>query len=124
MTNQEIYLTFQNLYRLRECDSMRFPARVSFAIIHNMKQLAPIVSAYEDTKTLLLQENGSPSDEQANTFIISPDKISYVTQELSALDSLEVEVSIQKIKMSDLDGLELSLQDMDALYFMIDEEEG
>ena len=124
MTNKEIYIAYSGLYDLRKAGSVRFPARVSFAIIHNMRQLEPVVAAYEDAKTILLQENGTLSEDNLNAFVVPPEKISYVSQELSTLDDTQVGVIIQRINMGDLDGLDLTLQDMDALYFMIEEEEG
>ena len=45
-----------------------------------------------------------------------------ILQELAALDAIETEVQLVKIKLDDLANVELSVQTMDSLYPLIEEE--
>jgi hypothetical protein len=57
-----------------------------------------------------------------NSYFIPEDKREEVSKELQQLLSLEQPVDIRKVHLKDLDGLQLTSQQMQALLFMIEEE--
>ena len=121
MTNAQLIQTYQNLLDLRKRADVRFPARTSFAITRNLKLLEPIAASYYQTRDEVIHKYGVPADNPGD-YTIPQEFISTAMDELSSLDSMEVEVNFVKVKLNDLDTLDLSLQDMDALYNMIEEE--
>lgn len=122
MLNKDLVQIYDNLYRLRECSDIRFPAKVSFCIMRNIKILLPTVEAFEFARTTILQTYGAPAEDKPGFYKIDDDKIDAAMQELTNLENIDIKVEFQKIKLQDIESLNLSIQDMDALYPMLEEE--
>lgn len=121
MKNKEIYSNYIQLLTLKENKKLRFPAKVSFAIIYNIKTFFPIVETYEWTKDEIINQYAVKDEIHPGYYHIKEGNQNKVQQELTDLDNLETEISIQRIKIQDIENLELSIQDMEALYFMLEE---
>ena len=120
MTNKEIRTEYEKLCELRERSTTRFPARVSFAIVRNIREMQPI---YEDimlTRMEVLQKYGDPVEDQPGYFAPKIGKEKIMKDELEAIDKAEpVAHVLQGISFSDIENLDLSIADMDALNFML-----
>ena len=122
MKNKEIMIVFEGLQNARNDTSVKFSARTTFAIVKNMKMLESIVDALIESKNQLLQKLGVPDESNPGSYFIPEENREILTKELETLDSIENEIKFQKIKWEDIKNLNLSIQAMEALYPMIEEE--
>lgn len=122
MKNKEIMVVFEGLQNVRNDTNIKFSARATFAIVKNMKMLEPIVDALIESKNQLLQKLGVPDESNSGSYFIPEENRETLTKELETLDSIENEIKFQKIKWEDIKNLNLSIQAMEALYPMIEEE--
>ena len=120
MKNKEIMVVFVVLQNARNDTSIKFSARTTFAIVKNMKMLQPIVEAIMETRTQILKDLGTPNGN--DTYFIPEENRAGFLKEMDKLDTVENEVILQKIKWRDISSLNLSVQAMEALYPMIEEE--
>lgn len=120
MKNHEILDTYEALISLRERSETRLPASTVYAIIRNMRILQPIAEDITIARMDVLKEYGDPVPEQPGFFSPKIGKEDEMNKALEDLASIENDVDFIKIPISSLDGLKLSMADMDALYFMVD----
>lgn len=127
MKNFEIVNIFSGLTKLRKSDIQTLPTKVSFAIIRNYRNLQPIVEDYEKVKMQLVLDNGGTEDpNKPGVYTISnkdKDELKKINKELESLMNVDnPNVNLVKIKLSDLDNINLSLDNMDCLYSIIEED--
>ena len=122
LTNEQICDYYVALSKLKN-SKKSLPVKVSYAIIRNIKLLQSIVETVDAVRLDVLVKYGTPSTTQIGGYDIQPENIKIVNEQLNDLGSTENEVSILTVKLSALDGYELTTEEMDALYFMIDESE-
>jgi len=123
MLNSDIIDIYEGLQKLREGASKPLPARISFAIIRNLKTLQPIVEAIQTTYSELLAKYADPIEGENNRFKVKDGCLDILNQEMTNLYSLDTEVPLIKIKFSEIENLHFSLNEIDALYFMIEDGE-
>lgn len=119
MTNKEVMETYEKLCELRERSTTRFPAKVSFAIVRNIREMQPIYEDIITTRLEVLQKYGDPTDEPGY-FSPKIGKEKIMKEELDAINNIEPSIIINMIMFSDIENLDLSIADMDALSFMVD----
>ena len=120
-TNEELYTILKNLNEqiLSKIDLI-FPVRVNFYIQKNINLLRPLIQEVEDTRINLISSSGT-LNEETNQYIIDPDKMQYVVDELNKLFAIQQEVNFYQCDLEDLGNMPLTMQQMDALMFMIKE---
>ena len=121
MLNKDIMSCFEGLQNLRKATDRRLPARTSFAIIRNIKTLQPIVEDIQSTYRDLVDKYAEPIDNEH--FRVKEENIKIFSDESNALYNLNTEVPIIKISFTDIENFEFSLEEIEALYFMIEEGE-
>lgn len=121
MKNKDILTWYNGLTTLRTAGTTRFSARVAFTVIHNLRTLQPIAEDIQASYGEILARYGTPLEEPDQFFI---EDMASFNKETKELDEVEVDFPITTIKFSDIEHLELTAQEMDALYPMIQEEEG
>lgn len=124
MKNFEIYTITESLKKLTQTDK-DIPVIVGYKILKNLKTLSSITESFEETKDKIVKKYGTPS-EDGRTVTIQKDNENYekVVKELNELALLEVELpKLEKIKLKDIEKLELPLESISALDFMIEESE-
>lgn len=121
MLNKDIISCFEGLQNLRQAANRRLPARTSFAIIRNLKTFQPIVEDIQSTYRDLVDKYAEPIDNEH--FRVKEENIKIFSDESNALYNLDTEVPIVKIKFSDIENFDFSLEEVEALYFMIEEGE-
>lgn len=120
MTNKEIMKTYESLMKMRDRSTTRFPARVSFAIARNIRTLEPIYEDIISSRLEVLKEYGDPTD-TPGFFTPKIGKEKVMNDELNAIDDTEVSnITLQGISFTDIENFDLSIEDMDAIYFMLD----
>lgn len=121
MTNKDILSCFEGLQKLRQAADRRLPARTSFAIVRNIKTLQPIVDDFRESYQELLDKYGDPIEN--DQYQIKTEHLQDFNDELNNLYNLDISLDIVKIKFSDIEDLDFSLEETEALYFMIEDGE-
>lgn len=96
---------------------------VSFAIKKNLDDLVKLIKPYLDSRSELLEECRTDSKDEKGNWIIRKDCQTKWIKGMEELNEIEIDVNVHCIKLSDLEGLSLSLADLDAIDFMIEESE-
>ena len=119
MLNKDILEMYAGLESLMEDTEKKFPAKVSFAVLRNYKVLTPIMQDIMAAREAVAIKYGNLKGEN---YYIPPDKREIANKELLDIAEIDVEVSLIKIKMSDIENLNISFKEAKALEFMIGEE--
>lgn len=122
MINSEILSLYEGLQTIKNSGDIKFPARTTFIVVRNMKTLEPIVESLIEAKNQLLKELGIPDEKDPNSFFIPENNRKKFTQQIEELDNIDNDIEFKKIKWEDIEPLNLSIQAMEALYPMIEEE--
>lgn len=121
MTNAEIYGLSKALNLAFNNEGKYLPARVNFYIQKNKNLLSQLNESIETTREHIITHYGTPNEE-GTSYNIAPENINEVNKELQDLLNVEQEVSVSMIRLSDLDGLDFTPKQMQALLFMIEED--
>lgn len=119
MLNKDIVTMYRGLTSLASDLETKLPAKVSFAIVRNIKLLTPIVEDIDFARQSVAAIYGI---EVEGGYSIPEQQIDTVNQELTAIAETEVDVPIVKVKMSDIENLNISVGIAEALEFMVEEE--
>lgn len=121
INNNNIVQHYENLKNSFNDNKKYFPAKVTFMIQKNIRILEKLSQDIYMTRDKIVQHYGSPNGDE--TFFI-PEEVRETTQkELDDLLEIEQEVNILKLKFKDIEDLEFTSNQMEALMFMIDEED-
>lgn len=93
-------------------------AKVNFKIQKNMKLLEELASEIESSRMAIGKRYGEVNE---NGYEIPTDKIDIVNEELKELLDIQQEISLMYIKIDELDSIKLTMSQMSALIFMIEE---
>lgn len=119
LTNEEIYLINQKLNKSFEQSNQYLPARINFYIQKNKKIIADLASVIEEARNAIILEFGSPDEEGRVT--ISQDKIPEANKEIYDLFSIKQEMNIDLISLESIENYSFTMDQMEALMFMIEE---
>lgn len=121
LTNKEIYNYAQKLTTAFSDNQQRLPVKLNFSIQKNKKVLLELAQDIETSRIEIAATYGTLNSE-TNQYLIVPENIAIVQKELSDLFNIEQEVNICMIKADSLsDDIELSMAQMEAIMFMIEE---
>lgn len=119
--NEELYLILKNLNeQIFSQTDLIFPVKINFYIQKNKNLLIPLVQEIEDTRIKIVSANGTLNKE-TNQYSIDPDKMPIVIDELNKLFAIQQEVNFYQCELKDLGDVPLTMQQMNALMFMIKE---
>lgn len=127
MTIKNVLDTLNNLSIITK---KTMPATVTYALLKNIKQLEAEQQCFIELQDTLLNEcvekteDGSymAVEDSPNKYVLKEDKIQYYNDEIKKIMSIETTVNIHKIPFANIANLDLSLEEMAALEFMIEEE--
>lgn len=120
MTNQEVISIFEKLAEWRTSVTARFPASIAYAVLRNIKTLQPIYEDIVAARAEILQTYADPVEDNPGYFLPKEGQQEAMEHEFATLAAIENNIDIVTVPMTALDGMELTLEDMDALYFMVD----
>lgn len=120
--NRDIIIMYQGLSQLASNDEMRLPARVSFAVARNLKMLIPIIEDIDMARQSIAETYGTLDIDNPTQYHIPENNRDTVNQELDAIMETEVNVPLVKIKMIEIEDLNISIAMAEALMFMVEEE--
>lgn len=117
MTNNEIYSINSNLMDVfkKEDNTYYFSAKINFLIQKNKKNIMDAAIDIEKVRLEIINKYKGDNDQ------IPSDKIDEVNKELNDLLNIEQEVTIYKIPFEDLEGIEFTSAQANALMFMIND---
>lgn len=121
MKNKDILTCADGLYSLREAATQRLPARITFAIIRNLKLLQPIVEDIQTTYTEVLTKYATRTE--SGQYQIKDGCLDKLNAEMNDLYNTDTDVQLVKIKFEDIENLEFTLAETESLYWMLEEKE-
>ena len=120
LTNGEIYSIAHKLEKAFEEFDKYIPAKINFYMVRNNKVIYEAFQDIEISRNNILL-NYQTEDEDGKLYIPNA-VIEQVNKELEDLSEIEIDLDIKKIKLKSFpDNFELTVNQMDALMFMIEE---
>lgn len=122
-TNEEIYNIGNQLSKAfgEEDNEHFFSAKVNFLIHKNKKVIVDAAVEIEKIRLNIVNKYAQLSEE--GQFSVPQDKIEIVNKELLDLLQIEQELNIYMLDFEDLEDLQFTSAQMEALMFMIEEPE-
>lgn len=120
MRNIEIMSYYYKLEK-QYVNMKSLPARVSFAIVRNLNIFRVIVHDIEQVKYEILKRYGDLDRKTFDKFKIREENIEIANKELEELGNTDTKVDIMKIKLSDIQDLQFTPDEIETLMFMIEE---
>lgn len=117
LTNKKIYEYATNLVALN-IDG-KLPVRISFFLQKNIQQIISLAQEIDAAKMKLGEQYGEASEQGG--YLIPPENLPFVNQEINDLMSLEQDVNLHVFKLEDFDSIELTYKELSDIMFMIEE---
>ena len=121
MTNDEIYRYAIGIMNTLNKIETPMPAAISFSITKNKKTISALAEDIEKYRIDILNRYGAKIVEN-NIVSIPEEKVNNANKELEELLTISQEVRIYTFSIEDLQNVNLSPAQMEAILFMIDEE--
>ena len=121
MTNDEIYRCAIGIMNALSNIDTPMPAAISFSITKNKKTISALAEDIEKYRIDILNRYGAKIVEN-NMVSIPEEKVDDANKELEELLTISQEVRIYTFSIEDLQDVNLSPAQMEAILFMIDEE--
>lgn len=122
LTNNEIYNYANALAEHFSNQDVKFPIKVNFYLQKNQNELMTLAQDIEKQRVEIIQEYGN-QNEETQQFEIPPEKIQEASEKINDLFSLTQEVKIYKVNLDAFGDIELTSGQMQALLFMIKDED-
>lgn len=119
--NSMIIQFYENLKNSFNDNSKYHPAKIAFIIQKNITFLKKLVQEIYIAKDNIVKHYGVENKD--GTFFIPENVCKQAQQELDDLLEVEQKITILKLKFKDIEDLEFTSNQMEALMFMIDEED-
>ena len=126
MSNTEIYNTasaLSGLFTTMVQAEMKMPVKVNFYFQKNMNVLIAMAQELEQERTNIIMKYGTQNPENPDQVMIPPEQLDAANAELGDLFDLEQEVTINAIELDWFDGINMTPQQVNAITFMIKDEE-
>lgn len=122
LTNNEIYNYANDIIKNFSNEDLKLPIKINFYLQKNQIELLALARNIEEQRINIVQEYGTLNNE-TNNYDVPREKMAEATQKINELFDLTQEVKIYKIKLEDFGNLELTSGQMQALLFMIEDED-
>ncbi len=122
LKNSEIYNYANALAQEFGQQEVKLPLKVNFYLQKNLKELVTLAQDIEQQRVSIAQEFGT-LNEETQQYEIPPENIDSASRKLNELFNLTQDVKIYKVKLDAFGDTDISNSQMQALLFMIDEEE-
>ena len=113
LTNNQIYLLYEALLSLKQNNKNDISILTGFSILRNLQILEPIYKLISETRLQILLTAGNVNAE--GNIKIPQEKIEEINMELCKLASIENEVNLILLNLSDISSLFLSLDEIEKL---------
>lgn len=129
MTNAEMVAAVNRITSMQEREEkdgkklFGNKVKIVHAIKKNKETLLRLLKPYEEVRVELLKEHGTNAALTDGVLEIRKDRKEQWNEAMKELLGIEADVDVSTVNFTELDGLSLSLNDMDAIYFMVDASE-
>ncbi len=123
MTTMDAIVLYKQLGELAGRQDLKLPVSVSFKFIRNAKILEPIVLAFDEARTNAIKQYSEPSPDNPDEVIVSEQNINVINEEIKALGMEPIDIELVPVKLSELEGLDLNMQDLAGIYPIVQNEE-
>lgn len=120
MTNAQIYALSNNLNSAFENETRYLPAKVSYFIHKNKVKIFEQAEYIEQARMNIIKHYGTVSAD-GTRYDIEDKYINEANKELGELLAISQDIDISMINLSDILNLDFTLEQMQALAFMIEE---
>lgn len=120
MKNSEIYSTARVLNNFNFDREQRIPAKVSFYLTKNIKAFVNSAMELEQARIDIIKNYGSINEEEE--IRVDEDKVELAQKELDDLFSTEQEIECRKIPLSWFNDIDLTVEEIDMISFMIEDD--
>lgn len=120
LTNYEIYTYSQNLINAFTEKNQYLPAKLNFCILRNNQTLSSLTKEIEEARVNIVYQYGEIQED--GNIKVPEDKIAIANKEIDDLFSIEQEVNILKVDIESFRDLQLSIEQMNAIMFMVEGE--
>ena len=129
MTNAEMVAAVNRITSMQEREEkdgeklFGNKVKIVYAIKKNKETLLRLLKPYEEARVELLKEHGTNAALTDGVLEIRKDRKEQWNEAMKELLGIEADVDVFTVNFTELDGLSLSLNDMDAIDFMVDASE-
>ena len=120
LTNYTIYIYSQNLSSAFSNKEQHLPIKLNFSILKNSQLLSTLAQEIEEARINIIKHYGEIQED--GNIKVPEDKIVIANQEIEDLFSIEQEVNILKVDIESFGDLQLSIEQMNAIMFMVEGE--
>lgn len=121
MTNGDIYSIATEVAKNLIGLDLSLPVRVNFYLQKNTKEIMDIARDIESNRDAILDKYGKRNED--GSYQVNDGELDQLNKELGDLFDLEQEVKIYEIDLAAFDGVNLTTSQVNAITFMIKEEE-
>ena len=121
LTNTQIYNYAQALNTAFTEKELHLPVRINFYLQKNAQTLAEASKGIEESRMAIIRQYGEENQENG-TISVPLSNIEAASAELNDLFNLEQDLNIYTVSIEKFGEMELSLEQMNALMFMIEGE--
>lgn len=122
LTNNNIYNYASSLIENFSNKEKKFPIKINFYLQKNQAELLTLAQEIEKQRFDIIKEYGT-FDEETQQYNIPKENFKEASNKINDLFNLTQEVKIYKVKLEDFGNIELTSGQMQALLFMIEDEE-
>ena len=122
LTNNEIYNYANGLMEYFSDSEVKFPIKVNFYLQKNKNALTTLAQDIEQERINIIQEYGK-LDEETQQFSIPQEKMTEASEKINDLFNLTQDVNLYKVNLDSFGDMELTANQMQALLFMIEDNE-
>ena len=119
LINNQIYFYAEQLSALNIND-IKMPVRINFFLQKNIQTIVTAAQEIDAARINIAREFGT-LNEEGTQYNIPTEKLNDAQKELNDLFNLEQELNIHMFKLDDFDNIELTVQQLSAIMFMIEE---
>jgi hypothetical protein len=121
ITNKEIYEKVAEITAAFSNETKYIPIKLNFAIQKNLATFSALQQEIETARLKIAAEYGE-LDAENQRYIINKENEQKASQELNDLFNIEQEVDIRTCSLSQIEGIDLTLEQMQSIMFMIVED--
>ena len=121
ITNKEIYEKVAEITAAFSNETKYIPIKLNFAIQKNLATFSALQQEIETARLKIAAEYGE-LDAENQRYIINKENEQKASQELNDLFNIEQEIDIRTCSLSQIEGIDLTLEQMQSIMFMIIED--
>lgn len=121
ITNKEIYEKVAEITAAFSNETKYIPIKLNFAIQKNLATFSALQQEIETARLKIAAEYGE-LDAENQRYIINKENEQKASQELNDLFNIEQDVDIRTCSLSQIEGIDLTLEQMQSIMFMIVED--